>query len=82
MELVELQLLEGREDSPWTEAQTTRIEDHEEAPLPFPEPVLAWFSLQTSGLEARERNMTLTAKANRYQLDLVEQEHAETVPRR
>ena len=35
-------------------------------------PVLAWFFLQKSGLEARERNMILAATGNRYQHDLVE----------
>ena len=50
-----------------------RIEGFAEVPPLFPEPVLAWFFLQTSGLEARERNMTLAATGHRYQLDLAEQ---------
>ena len=38
--------------STWNETQTTHIEDCDEAPPLFPEPVLAWFFLQKSGLEA------------------------------
>ena len=44
-------------NSPWSEARTMRIEGYEEAPSLFPEPVLAWFSLQKNGLEAsKERD--------------------------
>ena len=39
----------------WNETTTLRDEDYDEAPPLFPEPVLAWFFLQKSGLEARER---------------------------
>ena len=49
------------------------IEDCEEAPPLFPEPVLAWFFLQKSCLEAREMNMILAATRNICQLDQVEQ---------
>ena len=57
----------------WNETTTLRNEDYDEAPPLFPEPVLAWFFLQKSGLEARERNMILAAMGNKYQLDQVEQ---------
>ena len=50
------------------------VEDYDDAPPPFPEPVLAWFSQQKSSLEAKERNMILAATRNRYQLDQVEQD--------
>ena len=50
-----------------------RFKDYEEAQSLFPQLVLAWFLLQKSGLEARERNMILAATGNTYQLDLVEQ---------
>ena len=48
-------------DSPWN----VRTEDYDEAPPLFPEPVLAWFFLQKSGLEARERNMILATTVSR-----------------
>ena len=48
-------------------------EDHEEAPLVFPEPVLAWFFLKQTGLGTRERNVILGGALNRYHLDLVGQ---------
>ena len=57
----------------WNEITTLRDEDYDDAPPLFPEPVLAWFFLQKSGLEARERNMILAATGNKYQLDQVEQ---------
>ena len=41
--------------STWNGTQAMRIEDCDEAPPLFPEPVLARFFLQESGLEARER---------------------------
>ena len=53
--------------------QTMRIEGYEAAPPLFPELVFAWFFLRKSGLEARERNMTLAATGHRYLLDLAEQ---------
>ena len=57
----------------WNETTTLRIEGYDEAPPLFPEPVLAWYFLKKSGLEARERNMILAATGNKYQLDQVEQ---------
>ena len=41
--------------------QTVRIEDYEEASPLFPEPVLAWFFLQKTGLEARKVIVILAA---------------------
>ena len=61
-------------DSPSTETQTMRIEDYEEAPLLFLEPVHAWFFLQKKSTRGnRERNMILAATGNRYRLEHVEQ---------
>ena len=63
----------GTRDNIWDETQTMRFKDYEEAQSLFLQLVLAWFLLQKSGLEARERNMILAATGNTYQLDLVEQ---------
>ena len=65
--------LKKTRNSPCNKTHTMHIEDCEEAPPLFPEPVLAWFFLQKSCLEARERNMILAATRNVCQLDQVEQ---------
>ena len=55
-------------DSSWNVTPTLRIEDYEEALPLFLEPVLAWFFLQKSGIEARERNMILADKQHQVRM--------------